>query len=236
MALLRIQDLKMSYASPGGGSTAVLDVPRFEMAAGAQVCLAGQSGSGKTTLLNVIAGIQRPDRGVVDVAGTDITRLSESARDRFRAANIGYVFQTFNLLGAYSALENVLMGMLFGPGPDRAFARELLEELGLGDRLGYRPHQLSIGQQQRVALARALANRPQLVLADEPTGSLDPASSQEALGLVRRTCQGHGAALLIVSHDTGVIADFEQGFDLSEINRASRGVASEAAAQGGDAT
>ncbi len=201
----------------------ILDVPQLEMAQGEHVCLAGRSGSGKTTLLNAIAGIRRTDEGVVEVSGTDVAKLSESQRDRFRALNIGYVFQTFHLLGAYTALENVLMGMLFGAGPDRVFAAKLLDELGLGDRLRHKPHQLSIGQQQRVALARALANKPKLVLADEPTGSLDPGSSLEALGLMRRACTEHGAGLLVVSHDQKVIDDFENHLDLAAINRAAKG-------------
>lgn len=222
MTLLRIENLKVSFRDPGGGTSVILDVPTLEIAKGSQVCLAGRSGSGKTTLLNAIAGIRRVDEGVVEVAGTDLAKLSESARDRFRALNIGYVFQTFHLLGAYSALENVLMGMLFGPGPDRRFARELLGELGLGDRMHHKPHQLSIGQQQRVALARALANKPKLVLADEPTGSLDPGSSLGALGLMRRACTEHSAGLLVVSHDQKVIKDFEKNLDLASVNRAAK--------------
>jgi ABC-type lipoprotein export system ATPase subunit len=224
MTLLNIEDLKLSYRDPDGGNVEILDVPTFRMAKGEQVCLAGRSGSGKTTFLNAIAGIRRVDAGRVEIAGTDVASLAESARDRFRALNLGYVFQTFHLLGAYSAMENVLMGMLFGPGPDRAFAKQLLEELGLGDRLNHKPHQLSVGQQQRVALARALANKPRLVLADEPTGSLDPGSAFEALGLMRRACTEHGAGLLVVSHDQRIIDDFDSNFDLASINLASRPV------------
>jgi putative ABC transport system ATP-binding protein len=220
MTLLRIENLKVSFRDPTGGVALILDVPSLTMERGEHVCLAGQSGSGKTTLLNAIAGIRRVDAGRVEVAGTDLASLPESKRDRFRALNIGYVFQTFHLLGSYTALENVLLGMLFGPGPDRSFARELLEELGLGDRLHHRPHQMSIGQQQRVALARALANKPKLVLADEPTGSLDPSNALEALGLMRRACREHGAGLLVVSHDQRVIDDFEHNIDLAVINRA----------------
>ncbi len=221
MNLLHIQGLKVTVRNPGGANATILEVPELRLDPGQQVCLAGRSGSGKTTLLNAIAGIRRADEGRVEVAGKDLAQMGESARDRFRALNIGYVFQTFHLLGGYSALENVLLGMLFGPGPDRAFGEQLLVELGLGDRLHHRPHQLSVGQQQRVALARALANRPKLVLADEPTGSLDPGSALEALGLMRQACRDHGAGLLVVSHDQAVIADFEHKLDLAELNRAS---------------
>jgi putative ABC transport system ATP-binding protein len=220
MPLLAIQDLRKSYTTPEGETHVVLDIPHFAMDEGEEVGLRGRSGSGKTTLLNAIAGLLRPDAGSIHIAGTDVAGLSESARDRFRADHIGYVFQTFNLLQGYTALENVVLGMSFGPGPDYDLAASLLRELGMGDRLDYRPGQLSIGQQQRVALARALANRPQLVLADEPTGNLDARTAGEALGLIRKACAEHGAALLLVSHDVDILAHFERVEALDEINRA----------------
>ncbi|MEZ6015407.1 MAG: ABC transporter ATP-binding protein [Planctomycetota bacterium] len=223
MALLELRDIKKGYRSPEGDFQPVLDVPSLDLDARAQVALAGTSGSGKTTLLNVIAGLLRPDSGQVRFDGVVINALSEAARDAWRAQNLGYVFQSFHLLGGYTALENVVLGMTFGPGPDRAFARELLEKLELGHRLNHRPSQLSIGQQQRVALARALANRPRVVLADEPTGNLDPRHALEALGLLRGLCSDVGAALLVVSHDTRVLDEFEARFDLSQLNRAATG-------------
>lgn len=206
------------------------------MAEGEQVALRGRSGSGKTTLLNIVAGLGLPDAGRVEVLGTELTRLSEAARDRFRAEHLGYVFQTFNLLQGYTALENVVLGMAFGPGRDRAAARTLLERLGLGDRIDYRPGQLSVGQQQRVAVARALANRPKLVLADEPTGNLDPAHAGEALALMRELCREAGAGLLLVSHDEAVLGAFERQVDLGEINRAGASRAATAAASAADAS
>ena len=232
--MLHLRDLVKAFDAPagsGGRRTVVVDVPEFQMAAGEEVCLAGRSGSGKTTFLNLIAGIQKADAGTIELCGQDLTKLSESRRDAFRARHLGYVFQTFHLLDAYSAVENVLLGMLFGPGPDKRFAKELLDELGLAEHMHHRPHQLSIGQRQRVALARALANKPDLVLADEPTGSLDPARADEALTLMRRACAEHGAGLLLVSHDTSVIGAFDRSLDLAEINRATTQVA----AEGGDA-
>ena len=154
------------------------------------------------------------------IDGEDVAALGESQRDRARAARIGYIFQTFNLLQGYTVLENVVLGMSFGPGGvDRARARALLERVGLGHRLHHFPRQLSTGQQQRVAVARALANRPKLVLADEPTGNLDRAHGREALTLIREACREAGAALLLVSHDPEVLAQFEQVRDFSEINR-----------------
>ena len=218
--LLEIRDLKRSYVAPDGGVTQVLDVAELDVAEGEQVALAGTSGSGKTTLLNVIAGILRPDSGTVRVAGVELGSMSEAQRDAFRARTMGYVFQSFHLLEGYTALENVLLGMVFGAGVDEAHARELLGRLGLGERLDHRPSQLSIGQRQRVALARALANRPRLVLADEPTGNLDPASTREALGVIRELCGEVGAGLLIVSHDPAVLAVFDRRLELAHINRA----------------
>jgi putative ABC transport system ATP-binding protein len=220
MSLLSIRDLRKSYRTPEGAAHVVLDIPEFDLDEREQIALRGRSGSGKTTLLNTIAGLLRPDSGTVVIAGADVARMSESERDRFRAVHIGYVFQTFNLLQGYTALENVLLGMMFGPGPDRALAASLLEELDMGDRLHYRPAQLSIGQQQRVALARALANRPRLVLADEPTGNLDARNAGEAMALIRRACSDHDAALLLVSHDEEVLAQFDRLDDLDHINRA----------------
>jgi ABC-type lipoprotein export system ATPase subunit len=220
MAVLEVIDLKKSFTSPDGERNAVVDVPHFELNKGEQVALRGASGSGKTTFLNLIAGILQADNGRIVVSGQAMTEASEAARDAIRARSIGYVFQTFNLLQGYTALENVLLGMMFGPGADVNRAKELLERVGLKDRMNYRPRQMSIGQQQRVAVARAIANKPELVLADEPTGNLDARNAKEALELIRSTCREAGAALLLVSHDREVLAQFEKNADLAEINRA----------------
>ena len=172
MPLLEITNLKKSFRSPQGSRDVVIDIANFVLEEGDQVALSGRSGSGKTTLLHLIAGLTLPDEGRIILDGADVTAMKEHARDVVRAKNIGYVFQTFNLLQGFSALENVILGMSFGAGVDRPLARSLLERLGLGDRLDHKPRQLSIGQQQRVAVARALANRPRLVLAD--WDDLDP--------------------------------------------------------------
>lgn len=186
---------------------------------GQHFALSGSSGSGKTTLLNLIAGILQPDEGRVELDGRSISGAKEALRDRLRAELLGYIFQTFNLLQGYTCLENVLLGMSFGGKPDRARAVELLGRVGLSRRLEYFPRQLSSGQQQRVAVARALANQPKLVLADEPTGNLDPENAAEVLALIRDTCKENGAALLLVSHDKSVLGQFEEIRDLSEINQ-----------------
>jgi putative ABC transport system ATP-binding protein len=223
MAALEISDLKKHYPLPGGGQHLVLDLPAFSLGAGEQAALEGPSGSGKTTLLHCCAGILRPSAGAVRVGGVELGRLSEGALDAARGRLLGYVFQTFNLLQGLSALENVALAMRFGAGLDEARALGLLDRVGLADKAGHRPGQLSVGQQQRVAVARALANRPQLVLADEPTGNLDAAAGQEALALLRQACRETGAALLLVSHDPAVLRRFSRRHRLTQLNRAAHG-------------
>jgi ABC-type lipoprotein export system ATPase subunit len=218
--LLQINGLKKSYKNPEGGFCEIVDVEKFTLEDNSPTALVGRSGSGKSTFLNLICGVLRADSGSIVVKGTDICTLSESKRDRFRARNIGYMFQTFNLLQNFTALENVLVGMKFAGRVDREAARQILVDTGLGDRLNYRPSQLSVGQQQRVALARALVNSPSLVIADEPTGNLDPVHAAEAMGLIKSLCSKNGAGLLLVSHDRELIADFDRVLDLSELNRA----------------
>lgn len=217
---LKVADLTKSYVDPTGDSQCVLDVHKFELAAGEQVALRGTSGCGKTTFLHLISGIVQADKGEILVAGTDIVALGESARDRYRAEHIGYVFQSFNLLQGLTAVENVMLGMAFGAGGDEARARDLLDRVGLAGRTDYFSSQLSIGQQQRVALARALCGAPQLVLADEPTGNLDPHHAGESLALIRELCREQGAALLLVTHDERISAQFERSEDLMRLNRA----------------
>jgi ABC-type lipoprotein export system ATPase subunit len=189
MALLTISQLVKDFLAPDGSTNRVVQVAHFQLEEQAQLALRGESGSGKTTFLNLIAGILKPDQGRIVVAGEEMSALSEPERDRLRARSIGYIFQTFNLLQSHTALENVLLGMSFGVGEDPVKAEGLLKRVGLGDRLHYRPRQLSTGQQQRVAVARALAGQPRLVLADEPTGNLDSTRSREALVLIREVCR-----------------------------------------------
>jgi ABC-type lipoprotein export system ATPase subunit len=220
--LLAISKLKKSFITPDGSRHTVVDVSNFSVDERQQLALEGESGSGKTTFLNLIAGILKPDSGSIVIAGKEISALTESARDRLRAVTIGYIFQTFNLLQGYTCLENVLLGMSFGAGADRAFAETLLTRVGLHSHLSHRPRQLSTGQQQRVAVARALANKPKLVLADEPTGNLDHANARESLALIREACRENGAALLLVSHDREVLAQFEHVQRFTAINGAVR--------------
>lgn len=217
--MLSLQNVKKSFAEPGGGRLPILDVPTFQVAAGEQMVLVGRSGSGKTTLLHLIAGISRPDQGSIRIDGVDITRLPEAGRDRFRADKIGYVFQTFNLLPAFTALENLLLGMSFATGrikSDRA--QQLLERVGLGHRLHHKPAQLSVGEQQRVAVARALANKPRLLLADEPTANVDTRHQQQVIDLIRETCREENVALVLVTHTPEVAGQFDRVENLEQIN------------------
>jgi len=218
--LLHVENLVKNFRSPEGGEHRVVDIESFQLAPEQQVALSGESGSGKTTFLHLIAGILKADSGTIRIHGTEMTRLSEADRDRLRATSLGYIFQTFNLLQGYTCLENVLLGMAFGVGTDQGFAEQLLKRVGLEQRINYYPRQLSVGQQQRVAVARALANRPKLVLADEPTGNLDNANARDSLRLIREACRENKAALLLVSHDAAVLDDFETRVDLRTLNRA----------------
>ncbi|GAB4148439.1 MAG: ABC transporter ATP-binding protein [Planctomycetaceae bacterium] len=216
---LVLQDIRKSYREPGGGILPVLNIPHFELKPAEQVALVGSSGGGKTTLLNVISGISTPDSGTVTIDGVNVTALHEAARDRFRAERIGFVFQTFNLLPAFSAFENVLLGMSFSGKSDRNRAKELLDRVGLGDRLNHRPGQLSVGEQQRVAVARALANSPTLLLADEPTASVDIGNQEMVLKLIRDACQENQVALLLVTHAQEVAQQFERVENLADFNK-----------------
>lgn len=222
--------VRKSYTAPDGESLPVIDIPHFKLFPGEQVALIGSSGSGKTTLLHLIAGILTPDSGSVrfacDAPGgavrdIDIASISEARRDVFRGKHIGYIFQTHHLLAGFTAIENVMLGMSFtGRRADGGWARHLLGEVGLADRMHYKPAKLSVGQQQRVAVARALANRPSLVLADEPTGALDSTNAQQVLDLIRKLCQEVNAGLLLVTHDMTIANQLPRQIELRAMNRA----------------
>ena len=222
MSVLEIKDLKKEFKSPDKSTNSVIDVNEFVMQAGEQIALIGGSGTGKTTFLNLIAGILKESSGSIKVGGQLMSGNSEFKRDSLRSKHIGYIFQTFNLLSTFTALENVLVPMMFKLSSNKAFAKQLLDDVGLTDRISYKPPQLSIGQQQRVAIARALANKPKLVLADEPTGNLDPENAQKALKVIRDLCEKNNAALLLVSHDMEIVNKFEKIVDLKDINKASK--------------
>ncbi|ACF14865.1 ABC transporter-related protein [Chloroherpeton thalassium ATCC 35110] len=198
-----------------------LSISNLAIEDGDAVAIVGKSGSGKSTLLNLIAGIVTPESGQIVVKGTDITRLSESKRDLFRAENIGYVFQTFNLIQGLSALENVLLAMNFcgKVKQPEARAKILLERVGLGEKLHKKPSQLSVGEQQRVAQARAIANEPHIILADEPTANLDDKNTEVVMNLLEEFSRENGRILILVTHEKEVAERFPKQLELESINQ-----------------
>ena len=226
-AAVELRDLR--FAWPKG--PAVLDIAAFQIARGEKVFLRGASGSGKSTLLGLIGGVLQPRQGSVQVLGTELAGLRSGARDRFRGRHIGFVFQMFNLIPYLSVVDNVLLPVRFTPKRGAAFpsaaalradALRLLAALGLNDAGLQRRTviELSIGQQQRVAAARALLGSPELIIADEPTSSLDYDARADFLNLLMQECARSGATLLFVSHDISLGALFDRSVALSDINRA----------------
>lgn len=186
----------------GGGSLTILEDIDFSARAGEAVAILGASGSGKSTLLGLMAGLDTPSAGRVWLDGTDITALDEDGRARLRARLLGFVFQSFQLLPAFTALENVMLPMeLAGVAEAEAQARRMLGRVGLGARLQHYPKHLSGGEQQRVALARAFVMRPRLLLADEPTGNLDAATGADVIDLMFELNADAGTTLILVTHD-----------------------------------
>jgi putative ABC transport system ATP-binding protein len=222
-----IRDLEFGWAR----GEPLLAIDRLQIAPGERVFLTGSSGSGKSTLLGLIAGVLSPRAGEVRVAGTTIHALAPGARDRFRGAHIGFIFQMFNLIPYLDVLANVLLPLRFsrerrariGAATPAAEALRLLDALGIADvaRSGRPVAQLSIGQQQRVAAARALIGRPELLLADEPTSSLDASARADFLRLLMDECRANGSAVLFVSHDPALSAHFDRVIALADLNRAS---------------
>ena len=189
------------------GTLAILRDIDFQLAAGETAALVGASGSGKSTLLTLIAGLDTPTQGTVRIAGQDIFALDEDARAALRAEKVGFVFQSFQLLGNLTALENVMLPLeLAGRRDARQAATDMLARVGLSARLGHYPRLMSGGEQQRVALARAFVVRPALLLADEPTGSLDFATGESVMQLMLDLNQELGTTLVLVTHDRAIAA------------------------------
>jgi putative ABC transport system ATP-binding protein len=210
--VIRIRDLRYGY---GRASETVLDLPEFDLPAQSAGLVVGPSGCGKTTLLHLIAGLLLPVSGRILVAGQDLSALTASARDRFRGRNIGVVLQTFHLLPTLTTLQNLLVAQSIAGRPvDRVAAQAGLQALGVADRAHAYPHQLSIGQQQRAAIARALVNRPQLLLADEPTSNLDDEACAVVANLLLDATQREGISLLIATHDSRLRARFPRQLSL----------------------
>jgi putative ABC transport system ATP-binding protein len=204
--LLRLESLVRDFGS-GDGTVRALNDVSLEFERGTFTAVMGPSGSGKSTLLQSAAGLDRPTSGEVFLGELELGRLSERALAKIRRERVGFVFQSFNLLGSLTAAQNVaLPSRLAGRKLSRSAIREALAAVGLGDRVGHRPAQLSGGQQQRVAIARALVGEPEIVFADEPTGALDLRAGREVLALLRATVDDGGRTLVMVTHDPSAAA------------------------------
>jgi lipoprotein-releasing system ATP-binding protein len=204
--VIRVKDLVKDYVS-GVENLHILRGISFDVEQGSAVAISGQSGSGKSTFLNIIGGLDRCDSGTVEVAGADITYLSESGLSRYRQRRIGFVFQFHHLLKDFTALENVMLpAYMKGLRKKDAFekARLLLDDMRLGGRTGHYPSQLSGGERQRVAVARAMVNDPDIILADEPTGNLDTSNSALVAELLYAGAEKWGKTLIVVTHDESV--------------------------------
>jgi putative ABC transport system ATP-binding protein len=209
MSLIIAQQLTQTYSSAGRPLTVLADVD-LSIEPQSFIAIVGPSGSGKTTLLGLLAGLDRPTAGTVRLNGQDLSALTDDERARFRAQNVGFVFQTFQLIPTLTALENVMVPIELA-GTDRGgraerHARTLLAEVGLADRLDHYPAQLSGGEQQRVALARAFANQPQVLFADEPTGNLDAETGQRIIDLLVQLNTAARTTLILVTHDLELAA------------------------------
>jgi putative ABC transport system ATP-binding protein len=201
MNIVSTADLRRTY---GEGETAVhaLAGVTLNFPAGQYTAIMGPSGSGKSTLMHLLAGLDRPTSGSVQIEGQELSALDDAGLTRLRRDRLGFVFQAFNLVPVLTALENITLPLtLAGRKPDQAWLDELIETVGLRDRLTHRPSELSGGQQQRVAVARALVHRPAVLFADEPTGNLDSHSSEEVLGLLRRAVDEFGQTVIMVTHE-----------------------------------
>jgi len=187
------------------GDVRAVDGVSLRVASGEAVLILGPNGSGKTTLLSMLGGLLQPTSGRVLIAGTDVTAMSEQARCDFRLRTIGFIFQSFHLLDALTARENVQLVLDLAHDSDPERAETLLDELGVRQRADFLPHAMSGGEKQRVAIARALANDPAILLADEPTGSLDSQAGEATIRLLCDAARRHGKAVIIVSHDTRIV-------------------------------
>jgi putative ABC transport system ATP-binding protein len=218
--LIDIQGLSFEY--PKTDFRLVID--RLDVAPGERLAVVGPSGSGKTTLLNLISGISVPRNGTIDVAGKRVSDLSDSQRRDFRAASIGFIFQQFELVEYLSVLDNIVLPFMINrtlqiDASVRARAVELANSVGLHDKLARNIRRLSQGEQQRVAICRALITEPPLLLADEPTGNLDPRNKSLTIQLLFEFCRRQAATLLVVTHDLGILEGFDRQIDFAKFRQ-----------------
>ena len=217
--MLKVSNLTKVFSSPSGDVTAVKNVS-FELKDGQFASIVGKSGSGKSTLLSLLGALDKPTSGSIHVGSEDISELGDRALIRYRSQKIGYVFQNYNLVPNLSAIENVMLPMEFiGISKEKRLerAKELLKQVGLTeDQRSRRPGNLSGGQQQRVAIARALANRPKLILADEPTGNLDSATGKMIFNLLHTLAKSEKTSILVVTHDLDIAGKTDRTLKLTD--------------------
>ena len=218
--MIRARKVCKTYQSPAGPLPVLRELD-LEVGASESASIVGPSGSGKTTLLNLLGALDRPSSGSIEVDGKVVSKLDEKAAAHFRNRSIGFIFQLHYLLPQCSVLDNVLVPRLTGDweesaGETRQRAEKLLDEVGLRDRMEYRPYQLSGGEQLRVAIARSLINQPKIILADEPTGSLDPATGERIAELLIRSNRGRNVALVVVTHNLGLAGRMQKSYRLDD--------------------
>ena len=216
--MIQIENLSKLYKQGKNNVVRALDGVTLDIEDGEFVSIVGRSGSGKTTMLDTLGLLLRPTSGRVVIDGIDTTRMKDNQKALLRADRIGFIFQEYNLLATMSALENVMLPLSYASKPkgDREWAKSLLKEIGLEDRMHHRPQQLSGGQQQRVAIARSLVNRPSVVLGDEPTGAVDSETSDQLVATMRRMNAQHGVTFVIVTHDHDLSAKTDRVIRLND--------------------
>ena len=215
--MIQVQQMKFRYGQQGFS----LLVREMEVSRGEKLAIVGPSGSGKTTFLDLVAGIQLPESGTIRVGDMDLSRLGEKSRRDFRSSKMGLVFQEFELLEYLSVADNIRLPFLINRSlsrcsQDSGTVTQLAEQVGIGDKLHRRPHQLSQGERQRVAICRALVHQPELLLADEPTGNLDPANKNRIMDLLLDQAEKLSSTLIVVTHDQALLGRFDRTIDVSE--------------------
>ena len=218
MSLVHLRDVTRTVTLPDGEDLHILRGVNLDVAAGEHVSIVGRSGTGKSTMLNIIGLLDAPTSGTYELDGMDTTRLGEGRRARMRGEDFGFVFQQFNIFAARTAAENVEVPLLYASGAQllcrRSIALDMLERVGLADRADSHPGEMSGGEQQRIAIARALVRRPRVILADEPTGALDPDTGRAVMTLLEEVARESDSALIVITHDMAVAARASRAYEL----------------------
>ena len=218
MSLVCLRDVTRTVTLPDGEDLHILRGVNLDVAPGEHVSIVGRAGTGKSTMLNIIGLLDIPTSGTYELDGVDTTRLGEGRRARMRGEDFGFVFQQFNIFSARTAAENVEVPLLYAPGPQllrrRSIAIDMLDRVGLSERADSYPGEMSGGEQQRIAIARALVRRPRVILADEPTGALDPDTGRLVMALLEEVARESNAALIVITHDMAVAARASRAYEL----------------------